>query len=307
MKLYKINIKPQGGFYTPLKGDQLFGQFCCTAACAMGGERLEEWLEGYTGGRPYIVLSDAFPQGYLPKPCLPFSYYKTDNALPDVQKRKEFKKRIWLPEDKAALPVTQMKEFFADVKFKESELKSSNNVNPLSGHADGGPYSAYGTLRTCYYKTLSIYAVADENKITKEEIAEIFTETGLQGYGKKASAGGGKFSVENIIEITPLAPQNKFMTLAPCVPQPEILDADECFYKIFVRFGRHGGAAARSGIPFKKPVITADTGAVLTFKDKSFQALFTGQGISGVSPDDRQTVFQGYAPVIPLNAEEYNR
>ena len=322
MKLYQIDIKPAGGFYTPIKGDTLFGMFCWAVVERFGEDRLTKMLDGYTENRPYIVLSDAFPQGYLPKPVLPFPYFKKEGQKEDefnVKERKKFKRREWLPADKIFLPTNKMAEEFKEVaieisvkgekkevSFMEKSLKTQNSVNPETNHASGGKYSAYMTDIIRYQGELTVYAVIDESRITADEVKTLFEQIGLTGYGKKASSGGGKFSIS---EMKPVAFDNPsytaLMTLAPSVVQSGEYDTAKSFYKVFVRFGRHGNKSALSENPFKIPVLTMDCGAVLTPVNKPDTApLFAGRGIKGVSLHDDRTVFQGYAPVVPLNAKE---
>lgn len=310
MNLYKIDIQPQGTFYTPIKGDMFFGLFCCTLAEYFGSEKLASCLNGYTENSPFIIFSDAFPCGYFPKPTLPYTYFKStqDTTETDASHRKELKRRVWLPESHIVLPTSQMTAYFEEVKFKKDFLKTSNRINQKSNHASGGKYSAYTIAPTVYNSALSIYMLIDETKLSSLEVEKIIAYIGLSGFGKKASSGGGKFSIcSSLQEITiDKYPYTKFMTLSPCVPQPELLSTNDCFYKIFVRFGRHGNINAVSENPFKKPVITIDTGAVLTFNNKSVKPLFTGKGIIGTSLADNRTVYQGYAPLIPILAEESN-
>jgi CRISPR-associated protein Csm4 len=100
------------------------------------------------------------------------------------------------------------------------------------------------------------------------------------------------------------------MALAPCAFDPQAVDALHCYWLPVTRFGRHGGVAALGGAggPFKRPLMLARTGAVVTCRTPS-SALFQGCGLggseqplSGVIPG---TVHQGYAPVIALNLETH--
>ncbi len=309
MELYQLDIVPTGAFYTPVKGDTLFGMLCWAAAEKFGEDRLTKLLDGYADNRPYVVLSDAFPKGYLPKPVLPFSYYKKEGQKDDdfnAKDRKKFKRREWLPTDKALLPTNQMADSFREVPFMKKSLKTANSVNPETNHASGGKYSAYLTDQIHYQGVLTVYAVIDETRISADEVKSLLEQIGLTGYGKKASSGGGKFSVSEIKRVSFDNPDyTALMTLAPCVPAIGEFDPNKSFYRVFIRFGRHGNAAALSGNPFKQPVLTMDAGAVLTpnaMPDKS--PLFVGTGIKGVSQIDDRTVFQGYAPVIGLTAKE---
>lgn len=152
MKTYKINIRTQGGFYTPIKGDMLFGMFCRLLADCLGEERLRACLEGYEDNRPFVVFSDAFPRGFLPKPCLPGFFYTPLEKKEDVSKRKEIKRKIWLPADKIGLPTQKMADFFAEKIFLTRVLKTSNRTDPASGRVSGGNIPP--TRRSRFFTTI---------------------------------------------------------------------------------------------------------------------------------------------------------
>ena len=92
MKLYRFTLTPQSAMGTPLVGDTLFGQFCWAVRNRFGEARLIELLEGYTEQRPFIVVSDAFPQGFLPLPTLPSIFWETKTETD----RKSLKKAQWV-------------------------------------------------------------------------------------------------------------------------------------------------------------------------------------------------------------------
>lgn len=72
--LLKITLQPQSPFVTPLASDTLFGQLCWTIRHSLGEATLHQLLEGYTQGKPFVVLSDALPQAHIPRPSVPLSY-----------------------------------------------------------------------------------------------------------------------------------------------------------------------------------------------------------------------------------------
>ena len=73
---------------TPLSGDTLFGQCCWALREAEGEVELTRRLEGYTQGQPWLVVSDGFPAGYLPKPTLPQNFEpKTDPAARRMRRK----------------------------------------------------------------------------------------------------------------------------------------------------------------------------------------------------------------------------
>ncbi len=71
MTTVRLTLQPASAFGTPLLGEILFGQMCWAFVRLYGEERLADLLEGYVDGRPFAVLSDAFPSGHVPLPTLP--------------------------------------------------------------------------------------------------------------------------------------------------------------------------------------------------------------------------------------------
>jgi CRISPR-associated protein Csm4 len=101
MDALTLRIEPLSPFGSPLLGDMLFGQLCWAVRHRLGEGRLHALLDGYTQGRPFAVVSDALPEGHLPRPALPLSLFR---EVADAD-RKQLKKRIWLPLEALALPL----------------------------------------------------------------------------------------------------------------------------------------------------------------------------------------------------------
>jgi CRISPR-associated protein Csm4 len=71
MKTFTLKIKPVSPFSTPIQADTLFGHLCWALRYLEGDEKkLLKFLEEFDG-KPPIVMSNAFPRGYLPFPNLP--------------------------------------------------------------------------------------------------------------------------------------------------------------------------------------------------------------------------------------------
>jgi CRISPR-associated protein Csm4 len=95
---------------------------------------------------------------------------------------------------------------------------------------------------------------------------------------------------------------NACYTLAPCVPENDT--HSDIFFMPFTRYGKHGDILAKSGNPFKNPVIMADEGAVLIPKSKEvFAKPYIGQAVLNLSKAEPKTVMQGYSLYIPVRVE----
>jgi CRISPR-associated protein Csm4 len=319
MECLRITVRPLSAFGGFIKGDTLFGQLCWAARNRWGGERLAELLAGYTDGRPFAVCSDAFPAGHLPRPALPLHRF---DALPE-EDRKAVKRRRWLPRAAVAEPVhrwlsacrsdRQVLKALGDSDrdtLSETHAQPHNSINRLSGTTGRGAFAPY-TLTQYWFAAamrLECYLLVDSNRLSGEDASTLLADIGLSGYGRDASIGLGKFSVEQIEpERLPRQPDaNACFTLAPVAPQGLALDPQRSSYQVFTRFGRHGDRAVLTGRPFKAPVLMADTGAVLSPRKWPTDS-WMGQGLGGdgsLSNALPETVQQGYAPVVAIRLPE---
>jgi len=292
---------------TPLMGDTLFGQLCWEISNQLGGQRLDELLQGYTRGEPFLVLSDALPAGYLPLPHLPLARFDPVSGVDP----KQLKKRSWIAIDHLQKPVSSWLAEAAEYPEGDAatrlELQPHNSINRHTGTTGKGGFAPYtqeqmwkGSLHP-----LEIHLLFDEKRIALEEIEYLLGGIGLSGYGRDASIGLGKFELASLKkgEALEQSSSNAGITLAPSAPQGMGHDPHRSFYTPFTRFGRHGGQAVHLGNPFKTPLLLAERGAMLADGENADrnQSGFVGQGIGGdgqLSKVMLETVHQGYAPVV---------
>lgn len=321
MRTVRAHITPLSSFGTLPLGDTLFGQLCWALRNRYGDDRLTVLLDGYTQNHPFLVVSDAMPAGYLPRPSLPSHLFAPVDGLD----RKEAKKRKWLPVEKSAEPVADWLRYYvssADLPggWFDTHLQPHNNIDRRTG-ATGESFAPYSMQQHWFGKKVSpngkaryvtgeldVYVVHDETRLLTEELERALSDIGELGFGRDAGIGLGRFKVD-ALEATSLPIErdaNAWMTLAPCAPQGLEWIPDRCFYQMFTRFGRHGDAAVKRGNPFKTPVLLAAAGALLT-PAKLEPRLFIGQGLGGdgsLSKAVPQTVQQGYAPVIAVRFDQ---
>ena len=308
MAYLPIVIEPGSAFGTPLKGDTLFGHLCWAIANRCGEDRLVNLLAGYTDGRPFAVVSDAFPSGYWPRPDLPPRIL----GAVDPAERKASKKRVWLPRSGFAAPIdswlhrmVEAPECAEDVEGSEPERQdeSSRFVNhetrfrnaiDRSTGTTGGGFDPYASDEFRYRRgtRLECHILHDTERLTADTLLAAMNDIGALGYGRDASVGLGRFKVLDAevngrhIALPEQEGANAWLTLAPLAPQGLGL-----------------------GNPFKAPVLLADTGAVLSRAGGRFDAHpFVGRGLGGagdpISLVLRETVHQGYAPVLGIRVPE---
>ncbi|GEM_PF-333009 len=261
MKLYKAKIKPESNFITPLFGDTIFGSLCLVLRETLGEERLNLLLSNFESEKvPFLSVSSAFKSGFLPKPTAPFELLGEDK-----KERKENKKRIWLTREAFAKG-----EFSSalDGEKSEGEMAFHNCVDraTFSAGSEGGEVYV---LREFLPPESDIYLCFDESRLAENELKKALILLGKAGFGKKNSSGKGRFSVESFEAFSFEKPELKedevaaFVALSPFVLHAN-LGVKEAFYEPFTRFGK------RLGEQFvKTPVLMANTGALLVFKEKS--------------------------------------
>lgn len=304
MEQIRLTLTPQSTFVTPLLGETLFGQFCWVLCAKQGEEAIRELLKDYDNN-PFAVISDAFPEGYLPLPCMPSFFWKTSGT-----DRKTAKGRRWIAREN----LSRSLEGWQEVALSNGDLKemsrgvvqgvaTHNSISRKTGTTGKGDMFAPHLTEVTWYDTQSkwdVYVLFDERRIDSKTIHGFFEMIGYIGYGADASSGAGKFTLDPKIETValPVASQSR-MTLASCDLSEMQLDEKKSFYRVKTHFGRHGGDLAFGANPFKKPLLLATHGAVLTAEQPS-ETPFAGRGIKGVSLVQPEAVHQGYAPVIAL-------
>lgn len=311
MHAFTATLKPLTAFATPLAGDTLFGQLCWTLRHGMGEARLVDLLDGYTAGRPFLVVGDALPAGYLPMPALPSAaWHETSD---DPRERKLLKRIAWAPADLVASPLEHWQQQAKDCRPASAGFSSHSqpriSLNRLTGTTGKGDGFSPYTVRQHWYGEgahLDVHLRLDSTRLSRDELSQALMQLGLTGFGKDANVGLGKFELLGLTEST-LAAQtcpDAWLTLGPCAPQGLAWNAARCFYRPLTRYGRHGDLAARGASPFKPPLLLAAAGALLAPQaENDWTRGWIGQGLGGdgsISTSLPQTVHQGYAPALPV-------
>ncbi len=295
MKLYKVPITPISHFATKLKGDTLFGQMCWAIAYSFGQEKLIELLNNYRENKkPFLVVSDAFPSEYLPKPKMPSRFLKEKS-----EDKKLNRKKLWLKLDD--LLEGRYQEARSDKEIENGDrddITIHNAINYKTFHTGEG-FDPYG-LTISKLDKKDIFFLLDESQLSFEEFKVALKLLSDMGYGKKTSVGKGRFEFnEDEIEKIELNNKSKvFITLSPFSPKG--LKIKNIYYEPFTRFGKFGANRTYKNA-FKKPIILADVASVVVF-DEIQEYQYLGHTISGLSDitEYKDTVHQGYSIVLPL-------
>ncbi len=290
MKLYKTTVQPLSRFGTPLQGDTLFGQLCWAIRFLEGEARLTKLLENYHTA-PFVVVSDGFVCGYLPKPKMPSSLLGES-----PEDKKENRKKIWLtPEALQQGDFTNAKrnDEVGIVEETIQTMHNSLNYKTFMTSSDG-KFAPFGETE---FQTgdRDVYVLIDESQADKSSIERALRHIGRYGYGKNASTGKGRF------EITPFEATHwrqegkRWMALSAFSAQG--IEAT-LYAEPFTRFGKAGANRAYKQ-PFKKPVLLAACGSVVVY-DTQQDHSYIGKAIQGISDLYEDILHQGYAITIAL-------
>lgn len=295
MKLYKAVILPSSNFATPLQGDTLFGQLCWSIRYCFGEERLQKLLQNYEQ-EPFLVVSDAFTHSFFPKPTMPSKLLNEH-----LKDKKENEKKHWL-----RFMELQQGRFEKALKHEEANCLdihhniTRNALNYLTFKTDDtGSFAPFSESESTLSKK-DIYFLLSP-RFSKKELFTSLNMLATSGYGKNCSIGKGRFVIEHLEEVnylddTKLSHKAKtFMTLSALAPKG--IDCEAFFYKPFTKFGKHSVEHLHNN-PFKKPMLFANTGAVVHFQNVQ-ERYFLGKGLYNFSAH-KNSVHQGYSILLPI-------
>lgn len=296
MKLYKATINPTSNFASSLKGDTLFGQICWGILYSLGKKKLTELMENYKdkNSDPFLIVSDGFPKGYLPKPKMP-SKLLNENS----ENKKVNRKKIWLKFDE--LKNGEYSKAKTDKEIKNCDKSSMiihNSLNYKTFHTHQG-FDPYG-VEEFYYDEKDIFFLLDERQLTLEELKKAFDLVSQMGYGKDTTIGKGRFKFDEFKEFKIDNNSKYFMTLSPF--SPEDLVCKNLYYEPITKFGKFGAKRANKNA-FKKPIIMANTASVVIFENEK-KCKYIGKHIDKISDLYKDSIHQGYSIVIPIGVKK---
>ncbi len=244
MKIYKFKVIPLSSFSSHIKGDLLYGFFNYWAFKLNKGDFLKK-----------VIFSDFLPKDFFPKPALSMECFRVSE-----DERKEFKKIKFVSKKTLKNLSNVLKDKMIkkiddenkEVSFFKSKLSVRNALNRFTNQTDE-VFSVYSDEEVVYTYPIEMYVAA--NKIDIEFIEKFLNEIGPFGIGKKSSIKG-KFQVELLNEVN-LNKSKYGITLSP------IVSKDLISYEIYTKYGKFFASSK----PYKKPVIFADSGSVVEFKD----------------------------------------
>lgn len=270
MCLYKITIKPISSFCSPLQSDTFFGAFCWSYLYNYGQDALEEIIYNYKMGKPDVIFSNAFPEGYLPAPVsLRDLKNSADQPLNKLEKYRNYidsKKREHL----VNIPLKDFNKLLngqEELSYKESEpgmtVMSWRNMvcRDLDCVQKKEDRSNLFEIEEMYERSnfdIYIYSTLDKNVLTLT-LEQMFRN----GIGAQRSVGKGAFSLIKKPEVftgfdLPNI-TNAFIALSNFIPRKA--DPTDGVYQMFVKYPKVSYISSDQDSPFKKPLIFMKAGS----------------------------------------------
>jgi CRISPR-associated protein Csm4 len=269
MDYAKIIIKPVSPFITALQSDTIFGHFAWGYRYCFGEEKLKDLLKNFKE-KPFIVFSDGFIKGTLPKPFLKPYLPKNEELL----FAKEIKKISFIDKKIIFENIDNLND---EIIFKkllknkgkerlkaETLITQKNSVNRNLNLVIEGLYSIKENF---FEKGFEFELYFKYHNISKQEVEEVFELISKRGYGKDKSTGKGRFKFEIDWDFEEKKyfkeKKEKYLNLSTMLMSHNM---HLLYGKTITKFPKAGGIYAYSE-PFKNPFIAYIPGSTFIVGD----------------------------------------
>jgi len=277
MQLFRARLKLEGPFASPLASGMIFGRLCWMLRELEGEAALETRLE--TPERLW-GLSDAFPADHLPRPILAPAPAAAADPDRKLLRGRTLVTRAGFLKLRKALRSESLDSAVLRSPADRLHRTARNSVHRLTGRArdDGGlffrpeywPRDAgkedAESIAAGFGRDLYIEAPAED----LPRIDILLKHLGRSGFGKAASLGRGRFSVEWVKpdpELATLSGATRRLSLSRGTITANMTDA---LWRLEPHFGKAGPqlSAGAGASPFKRPLLLTRAGATFTPKDE---------------------------------------
>ena len=291
MKTYKLSIELKSPIITPLYADTIWGHICWGIKYNEGEKNLKNFINMYSENPP-LVLSNAFPEGMLPKPKVIAYDYKKNVNLKEYTKTKKDKKIKYI----SFMSFGKKYDHLSKITEAKIVERFHNTINRLTGTVleEGGLYTV---IEEWYYKgRFDIYIIS---LFEEQKIYELFDYAFRFGYGGDKSTGKGLINIVGIEEFEFPNKGKRLMALANFTI-PNNVKVNDLYADVMVKYGKLGGDFVLYKNPFKKPILMYKEGA--TFK-KEKDIKYIGQLLKNVHSDEN-IYHYSFTPLISINVLE---
>jgi CRISPR-associated protein Csm4 len=303
MTPYRLRLRLSGPTLSAWQADTIFGSLCWRLA-QRGGERaIVSFLDRCAAGDPPIVLSDGFAGDRLPVPLLPPLARVSGKAagIQALGAAKRERRRGYLDWDGFAARCRGEPAAGMDQGWR-LRLDAHNTVSRASGSTGDEAGALFGlAARTAVDGLVTVYLrVAPDF----EDLARLLWDNLAHvGFGRRASAGYGAFSVESWDpwpELDALRRgANGWSSLSGWTPAPG--DPTEGWYRLRVKHGRVGEdlATRQGGAVFKRALLQIEAGS--TFRTGGEPREWYGRLVHGIYDGDSRVAQSGFALAVGIH------
>ena len=309
-KTYRVILEIKSSVITPFQADTLFGTLCWGIRFLEREKDLKKFRDNSLKKNPPLIISDGFPEGYLPNPILaPLKVNESEKLLEKcygkekrdsirgIMRLKELSKlnlvsKNYLLKHIENLSSTQIGKDFLIERFKEPRTESRANLrntfNRLTARVEeGGLFSETET----YYRPgfrINFYVKLIETLFSLARLKNLLSGyLEVSGYGADKSVGKGNIKFIGIedTDLRHVNQPNAFMSLSSFIPKAD--DPSNGFYNPVVKYGKLGEHYASGEVgkydasgriigmnPFKKPLYMFRAGSTFLLKGKSLEEYY---------------------------------
>lgn len=297
-------------YITPFQSDTLMGVIAWTIKQLYGEDELIRFIEKCKTEPPFVI-SNGFPDGYLPKLVLPTQRLNIlqrskVELMQEVKRNKRLKDRQWLRKDEYYKIVNQLEVDWGEYV---NPIKVVSRIHNIINRTTGQSLEKNGLYELEEYATSKINIFVKYIDLTYQaKLEEVLEYIGKIGYGAKKSIGKGIFELEVVDEDLSYLLQvqnfNGYVVMSNFIPSSN--DSLNGYYKVFTKYGKVGEELAVSSTPHKYPILMIGAGA--SFYSETLPQ-FTGTLLENVSPQHQHIVHFGFGLTLPIKLairEDFN-
>jgi len=181
-----------------------------------------------------------------------------------------------------------------ELSFYKTEVRVRNSLNRVTFSTEGDGFDPFSLEEITFLYQPVVYVLFDEKEFSAEDIENRLNRIGKSGFGKKGTIGKGHFKAEIDSSFNGFdkIESSYYLTLSPTILHKSKDKIEKAYYDTFNRFGKHHS----SSTPFKKPLLMADSGAVVKLNSKE---QYIGGAVNNGIKD--KSYVQGFSIVVPFD------
>jgi len=294
---YRMTFRLLSPLGTPMQSDTLFGHIAWQVRHEEGEEGILRFLEAFEDDEPPFVLSDAFPAGLMPRPLFPRppSFAASPDAYATLKR--------W-----HRAPFVRVEDFLRLIRgdIETAEPLESPWVTvetphaPISRHTGtvGTDPGFYHTEALALTRGSSVHVYLRVQPGWKDRLEHLFRALSRVGFGRDKSVGAGAFEITGFERWDGFGTPDgadSFVSLSTMVPAKS--DPTEGRWRLRVKHGFLGEHAG-SGMPYKRPLIQFEPGAVFKVDSPPPKPIY-GRMVRDIAPGLPEAVQCGLTLAVP--------